>query len=72
MPAPKTKVIPVSDPSHPSHPSWLEILMLAIRAATVIGPVVVEIVDPADAVLAQKLGQVATIAENQIQPQPLT
>jgi hypothetical protein len=68
----KTKVVPVSDPAHPSHPSWLEILMTALRAATVIGPVVVEIVDPADAVLAQKLGQIATIAENQIQPQPLT
>ncbi len=54
----QTVTVPVSDPAHPSHASWLEIMLLAIRMASAIGPVVVSIVDPKDAAEAGQLGAV--------------
>lgn len=66
---PVKTAVPVSDPAHPSHSSWLEILLAITKAATAIGPVVVGIVSPGNADLANKLGAVATIAENQIPSQ---
>lgn len=64
--APETKTVPVSDPLHPSHPSWLEILLISLKAATAIGPAVVTIISPENADLANKLGAVATAAESGI------
>lgn len=63
---PTTVTVPVSDPAHPSHTSWLEIIMTALRAATIIGPAVVTIVSPANAQIAQSLGSLAGSVENQI------
>jgi len=55
----QTTLVPVSDPAHPSHQSWLEILLLSLKAAITIGPAIVQIVDPGDAKEAQQVAQVA-------------
>ena len=54
--APQTVSVPAADPRHPRHFDWLAIL----QAAAAIGPVVVAIVSPENASMANQLGQVAT------------
>ena len=54
--APQTAVVSAADPRHPKHFDWLKIL----QAASAIGPVVVAIVSPENAAMANQLGQVAT------------
>ncbi len=61
-----TMEVPVSHPAHPAHKDWLHIIMTSLTLATMIGPAVVEIVDPQDAALANKLGQVAAAAESAV------
>lgn len=53
---PETTKVTAADPRHPRHVDWLKIL----QAAAAIGPVVVAIVSPENAAMANQLGQVAT------------
>lgn len=55
-------VVPVSSPAHPSHKAWLDILLKVIAAATMIGPAVIEMVDPKDAALAAEIGTIVQTA----------
>ena len=56
-----TVLVPVSSPAHPSHVSWLQILETILAAAISIGPAVVAVTDPSQALLAGQLGQIAGV-----------
>lgn len=62
----QTQVVPVSNPAHPSHREWLQILLIALKAVTDIGPAVVAIVDPGDAKEATQIGTLASTVESHI------
>lgn len=66
----QTTTVPVSNPAHPSHSLWLEILLTALKAAIAIGPAVVAVSSPGNALLAAQLGAIANAGISVIPQEP--